>query len=531
MSGREGRFIIGASCPFQSVVSEECDDIIGDRLPVGRDPVWKNANRRPSAPDAASQITCFQEDFMPRARPHPHHRSRAAKLPPELRRVNLNAAGVDVGAGYHYVAIPDGRDPEGRDVRAFGSFTADLYALADWLARCNITTVALESTGVYWIPLFELLSERGFEVKLVDPRQLKNVPGRKTDVLDCQWIQQLHTFGLLAAAFRPDDQICVLRSYLRQRSMLVTYASHHIQHMQKALEQMNLKLAHVVSDITGVTGQAIIRAILDGQRDPRELARLRDRCCKADAETIARSLEGNWRQEHLFALRQAVELFDFYQRQIAACDQEIEAQLIRFEDKSGGQPLPAAPRQRKARRTEPSFDAREHLHRLTGVDLTRIDGIDASTALTVIAEIGLDMTRWPTEKHFASWLSLSPGSKISGGKKLSGRTKPSASRAAAALRLAASTLYHSKSALGAFYRRLKARLGAPKAVTATAHKLARLIYRMLRFGAEYVDRGQDSYDRRYRSRVVSTLMRRAQQLGYTLVKKEDLPAAGASSLA
>jgi len=460
---------------------------------------------------------------MPRARAHPHHRGRGATLPPELRRINLNAAGIDIGAASHYVAVPEGRDPEGCDVRAFGAFTADLYVLADWLTRCGIETVAMESTGVYWIPLFELLSARGFAVRLVDPRQLKRVPGRKTDVLDCQWIQQLHTFGLLAAAFRPDDQICVLRSYLRQRAMLVTYTAQHIQHMQKALELMNLKLAHVVSDIAGLTGRAIIRAILDGQREPRALARLRDPHCKADAETIARALEGTWRPEHLFELRQAVELFEFYQKQIAACDQQIEAQLTQFADKRGGQPLTDAARRRKARRTALSFDARQHLHRLTGVDLTQIDGIDAPTALTVVAEIGLDMTRWPTEKHFASWLSLAPGSKVSGGKQSSGRTKPSASRAAAALRLAASSLYHSRSALGAFHRRLKARLGAPKAITATAHKLARLIYRMLRFGTDYVDRGQDYYERRYQGRVISNLMRRAQALGYTLTKNESSP--------
>ena len=378
---------------------------------------------------------------------------------------------------------------------------------------------------MYWIPLFELLSERGFEVKLVDPRRVKSVPGRKTDVLDGQWLQQLHTFGLLAAAFRPDDQICVLRSYLRQRAMLVTYAAHHIQHMQKALEQMNLKLAHVVSDIAGLTGLAIIRAILAGQRDPRQLATFRDPRCKADEATIARSLEGTWRPEHLFELRQALELVEFYQQQIAACDQEIEAHLTRFEDRRTGQPLADTARRPKVRRTAHRFDAREHLHRLTGVDLTRIDGIDAPTALKVVAEIGLDMTRWPTEKHFASWLGLAPGSKVSGGKRLSSRTKPSANRAATALRLAARSLYHSHSALGAFHRRLKAHLGAPKAITATAHKLARLIYRMLRFGTEYVDRGQDYYERRYQSRVVANLRRRAQEFGYTLVKQEDLPAA------
>src|SRR5215475_9901183 len=279
---------------------------------------------------------------MPRSRPVAHRHVCAPKLPPELRRTNLNAAGVDVGAASHYVAVPDGRDSEGSDVRAFGAFTADLYALADWLIRCGIETVAMESTGVYWIPLFELLAERGFEVKLVDPRRLKNVPGRKSDVLDCQWIQQLHTFGLLSGAFRPDDQICVLRSYLRQRAMLVRYASDHIRHMQKALEQMNVKLTQVVTDITGVTGMGIIRAILGGERDPKRLAALRDERCKNTEETIARALEGNWRSEHLFELRQAVELVDFYQKQLAACDKQIEAHLRRFEDKSGGQALPVS---------------------------------------------------------------------------------------------------------------------------------------------------------------------------------------------
>jgi transposase len=466
---------------------------------------------------------------MPRSRAHPHPGGRRATLPPELRRLNLNAAGIDIGAASHYVAVPAGRDPEGCDVRAFGAFTADLYVIADWLTRCGIDTVVMESTGVYWIPLFELLSARGFEVRLVDPRQLKRVPGRKTDVLDCQWLQQLHTFGLLAAAFRPDDQICVLRSYLRQRAMLVAYAAQHIQHMQKALALMNVKLAHVVSDIAGRTGLAIIRAILDGQREPRALAMLRDPHCKADAETIARALEGSWRPEHLFELRQAVELFEFYQKQIAACDHEIEAQLTQFAHKRRDPSLADVARRRKARRIALGFDARQHLHRLTGVDLTEIDGIDAPTALTVIAEIGLDMTRWPTEKHFASWLSLAPGSNVSGGKQRSGRTKPSASRAAAALRLAASSLYHSRSALGAFHRRLKARLGAPKAITATAHKLACLIYRMLRFGTDYLDRGQDYYERRYHSRVLSHLTRRAQALGYTLTKNESPPAGSPAS--
>jgi hypothetical protein len=293
---------------------------------------------RLSAPGMSATNPIREEAIMSSIRPHPDRRGRAVTLPPELHQVNLNAAGVDIGAESHYVAVPAGRDPEGGDVRTFGAFTADLAALADWLTRCGIETVAMESTGVYWIPLFELLTERGFEVKLVDPRQLKHVPGRKTDVVDCQWIQQLHTFGLLAAAFRPTDQVCVLRSYLRQRGMLVSYAAHHIRHMQKALEQMNLKLTHVVSDIAGQTGLAIIRAMLAGERDPHVLARLRDRRCKADEATIARALQGTWRREHLFELRQAVELFDFYRGQIVACEAEIEAQLGQFEDKSGGQP-------------------------------------------------------------------------------------------------------------------------------------------------------------------------------------------------
>jgi transposase len=460
---------------------------------------------------------------MPRLRGNPGRGSRRAQLPPELRRVNLNAAGIDVGAQSHWVAVPEGRDPERRDVREFGSFTADLHALAQWLKRCGVQTVAMESTGVYWIPLFELLCVEGFDVKLVDPRQLRNVPGRKTDVLDCQWLQQLHTFGLLSAAFRPENEICVLRSYLRQRTMLVTYASHHIQHMQKALEQMNLKLTEVVSDVTGVTGQAIIRAILAGERDPAKLASLRDRRCQNDEATIARALEGTWRAEHLFELGQAVELWDFYREKIAACDREIEACLGKFEDRSGGQPLTPEPRRRKAGNNAPAFDARTHLHRMTGVDLTRIDGIDAPTALKVLSETGRDMNRWPTEKHFASWLALSPGSKISGGKLLSSRTKASANRAATAFRLAARSLHHSQSALGAYFRRMKARLGSPQAITATAHKLARLFYRVLKFGHDYVDKGQQHYESRYQARVLANLTRRAQQLGYRLLPANPTP--------
>ena len=451
--------------------------------------------------------------------------SRRTSLPPELEHVNLNAAAVDVGAEAHFVAVPPGRDPQGEDVRQFGAFTADLYALADWLAACGIETVAMESTGVYWIPLFEVLEGRGFEVKLVNPRHVQNVPGRKTDVLDCQCLQQLPTYGLLQAAFRPQDQICVLRSYLRQREMLVRYASHHIQHMRKALEQMNLKLHHVVSDITGVTGMRILRAILEGERCPDTLARLRDHRCKNDEATIALALQGHWRPEHLFALRQALELFECYRQQIAACDAQIETYLHTFHDRSSGRSLPKPTRRRSRHKNQPPFDVRSHLFRITGVDLTAIEGLDAQTALKLIGEIGLDMSRWPSEKHFASWLTLSPGSKISGGKRLSGRTKPYPNRAAAALRLAAYGLQNSHSALGAFLRRKKAQLGAPKAITATAHKLARLVYAMLKNGTQYVETGHDEYERRYRERVVRNLKRTARALGYQLVQTDAPPLA------
>lgn len=440
-------------------------------------------------------------------------------LPPQLQQVHLNAAGIDVGGKEHYVAVPPDRDSE--SVRRFGSFTADLYDLADWLDRCGVETVALESTGVYWIPLFEVLEECGFNVCLVDTRRLKNVPGRKTDVLDCQWLQQLHTYGLLEPAFRPDDEICVLRSYLRQRAMLIEYGSHHIQHMHKALDQMNLKLGNVISDITGLTGMSIIDAILDGQRDPVELAKFRDPRCKNDEETIAKSLHGNWRDDHLFELKQAVELYRAYRQKLAECDEKIEAYLGTFEDKSDGKRL--APKKRKRNPNAPTFDVRGYLYRMTGVDLTRIDSIDVNTALKVISEIGLDITRWPTEKHFASWLCLCPGNKKSGGKRLSGRTRRSGNRAAAALRMAAQSLERSRSALGAYYRRMKARLGAPEAITATAHKLARLIYSMLRHGTEYVDAGQDYYEQQYQTRVIKNLRRRAQQLGFTLVGIPDSP--------
>lgn len=452
-------------------------------------------------------------------------RAKAAQgkraVPVALERVNRNAAGIDVGGACHYVAVPEDRDEQ--PVREFASFTGDLYRMADWLKSCGVETVAMESTGVYWIPVFQVLEERGFEVRLVDARQLKRVPGRKTDVSDCQWLQQLHSFGLLDGAFRPDRQVCVLRSYMRQRAMLTGYASQHVQHMQKALVQMNVQLQHVLEDITGATGMRIIRAILAGERDPERLAALRDRGCKNSVETIAKALRGDWREEHLFALGQAVELLDAYQAKILACDKRIQALLEGFEDRSGGRPLPEGRPPRKDRH-DLGFDATAALFRMTGVDLVAVRGLEAHTVLKVLSETGLDMTRWPSSKHFGSWLGLAPNNRVSGGKVLSRRTLPSANRAAAALRLAAQTLHHSRSALGAFLRRTAARLGMPKAITATAYKLARIIYGMLTHGTAYIEHGQDYYEREYQDRVLKNVTRTAKALGYRLVKQEDEPA-------
>ena len=450
----------------------------------------------------------------------PKRRSRGgfpinnAALPKSLAQVNLNAAGIDIGSTQHYVAVPADRDPA--HVRCFGTFTSDLGALADWLQACGIETVAMESTGVYWIPVFELLEARGFEVKLVEPGKLKSVPGRKTDVLDCQWIQQLHTYGLLAGSFRPDSAICVLRSYMRQRAMLVANASEHIQRMQKAMMEMNVQLHHVITDITGATGLAILDAILAGVQDPLTLAKLRDPRCKNDESTIANALEGNWREEHLFALKQALELYRFYGSKVSELDFQLEQHLGTFEDRSEGKVLQRlkAP---KAGSNSPQFDMRNHLYRVLGVDLTTIDGISGQTALTLISEIGTDMSKWATEKHFASWLCLCPGSKKTGGKLLSGKTRTSANRAACALRTAAASLARSHCALGAFFRRIRSRLGSPKAITATAHKLAKIVYAMLKYGKEYIDVGKDYYEERYQDRARKNLEKRAAALNMRLV--------------
>jgi len=435
------------------------------------------------------------------------------RLTQHLEQINLYAAGIDIGSENHYVAVPEGLDDE--PVRNFSCFTGDLEKMADWLVRIGIQTVAMESTGIYWIPAFEILEERGLKVLLVNARHVKNVSGRKTDVLDCQWLQQLHTYGLLEGAFRPEDDIVGFRAYVRQRGTLVRYASSHIQHMQKAMRQMNLLLDNVVTDITGKTGMTIIRAILSGQRNPEELAGYRDRRCKKSAQEIAKSLHGHYRDEHLFALRQSVELYDTYTMKIQACDEAIEQQLKRLEGR--GDPAQLTKGKGSKPANTPAFDVRNELYRMSGVDITRIDGISEITALKVLSETGVDMMRWKSQKHFASWLGLSPGNKVSGGKILNSKTKRTTNRAAAALRMAAFTLSNSKSALGAYYRRMRSRHGSPKAITATAHKLARLIYSMLTNGTEYVDQGQDYYERQYQDRVLKNLKRTAKQMGLTLV--------------
>lgn len=425
-----------------------------------------------------------------------------------LENINRNAAGIDIGSRSHFVAVPP--DVCENAVREFSTFTDSLNQLADWLVECRITTVAMESTGIYWIPVFEILESRGLDVRLVNARHVRNVPGRKSDVLDCQWLQQLHTYGLLEGSFRPAAQVCTLRAYVRQRMNLVRYSGSHIQHMQKALAQMNIQLANVVADITGTTGMRIIKAILAGERDPAVLAGMRDHRCKNSVETISRSLCGNYRQEHLFSLKQAVDLYEFYQGQIAECDTEIMAQLESFDqvesstdddDKHGGRS---------------SID--KAMIKMSGVDLTRIDGINTNTALKIIAETGTDMSRWKTSKHFASWLGLCPGTKITGGKTISTRSKKVVNRAAAAMRMAASTLLRSKSALGAYYRRQRARLGAPKAITATAHKIAKLVYSMLKYGTAYFDAGQNIYEERYRSRIIQNLKKKALEFGLSIVE-------------
>lgn len=433
-----------------------------------------------------------------------------------------DTAGIDIGSRSHFVAVPSDRDPS--PVKEFSTFTADLYKMVNWLKDCKIKTVILESTGVFWVPVFELLESNGFKVKLVNARHVKNVSAHKTDVLDCQWLQQLGTFGLLKSAFRPNDLILPLRAYIRQRDMLIKSAAQHVQHMQKALTQMNLHLHNVINDITGKTGMLIIRNIVAGVRDPKTLAAFRDERCHNTEAVIEASLVGNYREEHVFSLTQALQLYDIYTDKISECDSKIEQAAKSLETKCDPKKIAEfnqlsklkSKRRKNFKKHEYPFDLRNELIRMTGVDLTLIPSIGASTALTIISEIGLDMTRWPSAKHFASWLGLSPGNKVSGGKRLSSKTKPCANRVAIVLRLAANSLYNSECAFGAFLRRMKARLGSPKAITALAHKLAKLIYIMLKYGLEYVEKGVEFYEEMYKKRREASLKRKAKDMGYEL---------------
>lgn len=452
--------------------------------------------------------------------------TRGRRSPRTMPTIHAHAAGLDVGSTFHVVAVAPERADE--PVRTLRSFTQDLRRLADWLHEVGVTTVAMESTGVYWIPVFEILEARGFEVLLVNARDVRNVPGRKTDVHDAQWLQQLHQFGLLRGSFRPQDRVVRLRALLRHREGLVAAAATYVQRMQKAMMQMNVQLHHVVTDITGVTGLKIIRDIVAGVHDPARLAAHRDAHCKQSLETIRQALIGNYRPEHLFALRQTLDLYDVLQAKIGECDVEIAHVLEQLTVDRAPPPTPLPKVRRATGKNDPRFDVRRVLYTLLGADLSQIHALGPYTILRMVSECGTDMTRWPTVKHFTSWLTLCPGSKISGGRVLSAKTRRSSNRGAVLLRIAAVNVGKTQSALGAFYRRLAARIGKAKAVTATARKLAVLFYNALRFGMTYIDPGVDYYEAKYRARVIDNLERRARQLGLQVVRPPQPLTAGVS---
>jgi transposase len=437
--------------------------------------------------------------------------------------IEPDAAGIDIGATEVFVAVPADRDP--KPVRCFKTFTVDLQKLADRLQQCRIRTVAMESTGVYWIPLFQILEERNFTVRLVNAYHVRNVPGRKTDVSDCQWIQHLHSVGLLRGSFRPDDEICALRSLWRHRETLIQLATVHLQHMQKALNQMNIQIHHVISELTGATGLAIVDAILAGERDPHKLAKLRDWRIRATEETIVKSLVGDYREEHLYVLRQSLQSYRHYQKLIEDLDVEVKQRMQSLPSKVDLVAKPLAkernPR-KKPRRTEP-LDLRTEVYRAFGVDLAQIPGINALTAQALLAEIGTDFSRFPTVGAFCSWLRLCPDPKISGGRILSARTRPTKNRAALALRVAAQALHRSQTFMGEYFRRLKARLGPPKAITAVAHKLARIIYHMVTTQQEYDGTVFHEQERRAQERKRNRLLAQAKELGFQLVPVDVVP--------
>lgn len=431
-----------------------------------------------------------------------------------LHVLQPNAAGIDIGATEIYIAVPEDRSQE--QVRHFGTFTEDLQEAAQWLKSCDIESIAMESTGVYWIPVFQVLDSYGFDVILVNARHVKNVPGRKTDVQDCQWLQYLHSVGLLRGSFRPAQDICAVRSLLRHRDTMVKSASSHVQHIQKALTQMNFQIHNVISDIVGVTGLSIIDAIVAGERDREKLANLTHPRIKADRKTILKSLEGDFRSEHLFTLKQALSSYRHYQQMIGDCDLEIENHLNEFDadiDVDDNSLPPSNRSKSKAKNDKSTFDLKSHLHRLFGTDLTQIDGISTITSQVIYTEVGPDLSMFPTANHFCSWLGLSPQNKISGGKILSSRTRPGSNRAAHALRLAANALYRSKSYLGDYYRRMRSRLGAPKAITATAHKLARIIYHLIKCRKPFDETVFAEQEQKHQERMKKRFIKRAKSFG------------------
>jgi transposase len=463
---------------------------------------------------------------------------KAIRPAKQLPVLHPHAAGIDVGATEHSVCVPEDAVPAGESpVRQYKAFTGQLDQLVEWLQACGVQTVAMESTGVYWIPLYQKLERAGLEVVLVNARHLKRVPGRKTDVLDCQWLQQMHSYGLLSGSFRPADDICVLRTYLRHRSNLVAGCSQQVQHMQRALDQMNIHLHHVVSDLDGETGLAILDAILGGQRDPKQLVQLRDvRCRKSTVAEMEAALKGDWREEHLFVLKQAREGYRALQGQIVECDGAIEKVLARVavnpaavpEAQRPQNPVAAPPkagaqkpRRKRSRGNAPQQDLTAPLQRICGVDLTRVVGLNVLSVLMIISEIGVDMSRWPNAKAFCAWLGLCPGNKISGGKVLSSRTARVVNRVAILLRTLAPTLGRTDTWLGVFHRRMKARLGPAAANTATAHKLATILYHLLKYKEEYIDVDRVVYEEKFRRYRVSRLRKQAAELGYEMVELKE----------
>ncbi len=455
------------------------------------------------------------------------HTTQGARIEP-LGVIHPHAAGLDISASEIVAAVPPQCDDH--PVRAFGTFTVDLYHLADWLVECGVDTVAMESTGVYWIPIFELLEARGVTVHLVNARHVKTVPGRKSDWNDAQWLQQLHALGLLRGSFRPDAEMCVLRTYLRHRAELIQHRAPHILHMQKALLQMNIQLTQVLSDITGLTGLAIIRAIVAGERDPVQLAQLRNPNCQSSQDQIAQALTGTWRAEHLFTLKQALALFDYYTTLVLECDAQIEQQFAVmkpcFESMDHGPPLKARKPNSKSK-NKPNFNARAELKRVVGIDLTAVTGLSSSLVLTIISEIGTDMTKWPTVKHFGSWLGLAPRNDISGGKVLRSRTLKNVNRATQAFRQAAQSVARSDSALGAYFRRMRAKLGPEQATVATAHKIARIVYHLLKEHEAFEKTTAMEYDQQCHERELKYLQRKAAKMGYALTPNQSTAARAA----